>query len=186
MKSMAMNGLTDFWPMKKVKNQCNKRFLFTRQVLRELGQNPDMIAFPVQYGPPVYGPPDPSVHTFLTPGAVVSIAFFAALSLTTMNLVIEKKRGLVERTIVVGVSHFRILFSHLVTHTFILLIQAILLLLMFFTVYAIPYAGSMTLIAALVSASIVKNSGKGVTIKILFQFILFHIIKNSKLIFLFR
>lgn len=136
-----------FFAFKEIVRAFNE---ITRQVLKEIGQNPDMIAFPVQYGPPVYGPPDPSVHTFLTPGAVLSIAFFAALSLTTMNLVIEKKRGLIERTIVVGVSHFRILFSHLVTHTFILLIQAILLLLMFFTVYAIPYAGSMTLIAALV------------------------------------
>lgn len=122
----------------------------TRHVLEEIGQNPDMIAFPVEYGTPVYGQPDPNVQNFLTPGAVLSIAFFAALSLTTMNLVVEKKRGLVERTIVVGVSHFRILFSHLVTYSLILLIQAILLLLMFFSVYAIPYAGSMTLIGALV------------------------------------
>lgn len=110
-------------------------------IMNELGASPNLMELPVRVEHPVYGNPDPPFREFMVPGVILSITFLAAIPLTTMNLVVERKDGMVERTVVAGVSHFWILLSHLLSQTLILLVQVLLLMAVVFPVFKISYHG---------------------------------------------
>ena len=107
------------------------------------------VDFPVNTTTPVYGRIDQPFIEFMAPGSILSIAHFAAISLTTMNLVVERIHGLLERTNVVGVSVMVIVASHMAAYTTVLLVQVILLLVVVLAIFQIHYTGSLALIAVL-------------------------------------
>ncbi|KAJ6219075.1 hypothetical protein RDWZM_004887 [Blomia tropicalis] len=112
-----------------------------KQYLRDLGASPNLLEMPITTEEPIYGHRQPSFTEFMAPGVILSITFLAAIPLTTMNLVVERKDGLIERTAVAGVSYFNILVSHLLCQTLILLVQVTFLMVMVFPIFQIPFHG---------------------------------------------
>lgn len=51
---------------------------------------------------PIYGERAPTFTEFMAPGVVLSIAFLAAVALTALAFVMERKEGLLERSLVAG------------------------------------------------------------------------------------
>lgn len=51
---------------------------------------------------PVYGDREPTFTEFMAPGVLLSIAFLAAVALTALAFVMERKEGLLERTLIAG------------------------------------------------------------------------------------
>ncbi|KAI2800302.1 hypothetical protein BLOT_013829 [Blomia tropicalis] len=119
------------------------------QFATALNLSPDITEMPVKYDEPIYGHLNPPYTEFMTPGVMLGISFFAAISLTTMNLVVERREKLIERTVVAGVSHTVIIVSFLAINTFILVVQVVLLLITLFVIFKIFYFGSMLWIAIL-------------------------------------
>ncbi|KAI2799937.1 hypothetical protein BLOT_012148 [Blomia tropicalis] len=121
----------------------------SKKLLPTMGMNAHMLDMPVQLGEPVYGNANPSFTEFMTPGIVLTQAFFMAISLTTMKLVTERNHGLIERVVVTGVSHFSIIFSLMLTNLLIVLIQCFILLATLLFLFHVPYYGHLAMIYAI-------------------------------------
>ena len=67
-----------------------------------MGQNPSAFEFPVKFETPIYGGQNPSFTEFMAPGVLLSISFLAAVALTALAFVMERKEGLLERSLVAG------------------------------------------------------------------------------------
>lgn len=51
---------------------------------------------------PILGTVDPPVTEFMAPGFILSLAFFCAIATAALTLVLERKDGLLERSLVSG------------------------------------------------------------------------------------
>lgn len=96
---------------------------------------------PVQLEPPIYGDREPTFTEFMAPGVLLSIAFLAAVALTAIALVQERKEGSLERSLVAGVSSTEFIMSHVITQLLVLHVQIFLLLIFTFLVFEIPSRG---------------------------------------------
>jgi len=114
---------------------------FSNGLSLKMGQNPAAFEFPVKFDKPVYGGASPSFTEFMAPGVLLSIAFLAAVALTALAFVMERKEGLLERSLVAGVSSYEFLFSHVLTQLLVLSVQIALLLVFTFLVFGIPSSG---------------------------------------------
>lgn len=114
---------------------------FSADVSARMGQNPAAFEFPVHFQTPIYGGNNPSFTEFMAPGILLSIAFLAAVALTALAFVMERKEGLLERSLVAGVTSFEFLLSHVLTQLLVLAVQIFLLLIFTFLVFEIPSEG---------------------------------------------
>jgi len=114
---------------------------FSHDTTKRMGQNPKAFEFPVKLEEPIYGAKTPSFTEFMAPGVLLSIAFLAAVALTALAFVMERKEGLLERSLVAGVSSYEFLFSHVLTQVLVLSVQIFLLLIFTFLVFEIPSVG---------------------------------------------
>lgn len=96
---------------------------------------------PISLEEPVYGVREPTFTEFMAPGVLLSIAFLAAVALTAIALVQERKEGSLERSLVAGVSSTEFIMSHVITQLLVLHVQIFLLLIFTFLVFEIPSRG---------------------------------------------
>jgi ABC-type multidrug transport system ATPase subunit len=75
---------------------------FSSDISSRMGQNPAAFEFPVKFETPIYGLQSPSFTEFMAPGVLLSISFLAAVALTALAFVMERKEGLLERSLVAG------------------------------------------------------------------------------------
>jgi len=105
------------------------------------------------FGPPVYGIQGGAsvvVETFIAPGALIMIAFFATTIVTCHLLIHEVRQALIERALIAGASSAEFLFSHIINQSSILMIQLTLMLATAFQLFAMPFLGSLTLSISLI------------------------------------
>jgi len=114
---------------------------FGKDMLTTLGQSSSLIELPVVLEKPIYGERAPTFTEFMAPGVVLSIAFLAAVALTALAFVMERKEGLLERSLVAGVSSTEFMLSHVLTQLLVLSVQVALLLIFTFLVFEIPFRG---------------------------------------------
>lgn len=124
-------------------NEVAKRFL------EKMGLSPTLLEFPVKFSHPVYGSHNSTFTEYMAPGVILTIAFLAAIPLTAITIVTERKSGLIERTIVAGISNFQFLVSQLLTQLCVLLVQVFLLMFCVFPLFKIPYHGEFLFILLL-------------------------------------
>src|SRR5687767_3823546 len=72
--------------------------------------------------------------------------FFAAMSLTAITLVLERKDGVFERTLVAGVKTFEFVLSQISTQLIVLAVQVMLTILTMFWILDIKSEGSIMLV----------------------------------------
>lgn len=77
-----------------------------KQLLVAHGASGSLLDLPVQMEEPVVGTANPIYRNYMAPGSILSIAFLSAIPLTAMVLVVERQRGLIERSMVCGASYF--------------------------------------------------------------------------------
>jgi hypothetical protein len=58
---------------------------------------------------PVYGNLDPEFINFMAPGIMVTVMFTLSIGLTALIFIMEKKAGLLDRSLVAGVSTIEIM-----------------------------------------------------------------------------
>jgi len=114
---------------------------FGKNMLTMMGESPAMLEIPVVLEKPVYGDREPTFTEFMAPGVILSIAFLAAVALTALAFVMERKEGLLERTLVAGVTSGEFMLSHILTQLLVLVVQVALLLIFTFIVFEIPSRG---------------------------------------------
>lgn len=139
----------------QVQRQLLKAFLnFAQRLASNLGLSNQTFKPPLNFGEPVYGIQGGAsavVETFIAPGALIMIAFFATTIVTCHLLIHEVRQALIERALIAGASSAEFLFSHIVIQSSILMIQLTLMLLTAFKLFAMPYLGSLVLSMSLVT-----------------------------------
>lgn len=114
---------------------------FAMEALGDAGVNKQLAQLPVQQEEPIYGIREPTFTEFMAPGVLLSIAFLAAVALTAIALVQERKEGVLERSLVAGVTSTEFIMSHVITQLLVLHVQVFLLLIFTFLVFEIPSRG---------------------------------------------
>ncbi|CAG2100651.1 unnamed protein product [Medioppia subpectinata] len=99
---------------------------------------------------PIYGSLDPNFRDFMAPGIIISVIYFMAVGLTALTLVVERKEGLMERSLVAGLKMHEILASQVILQFFIVTLQATLLMIFTFLVFEVPNNGNMLLVIVIV------------------------------------
>lgn len=123
---------------------------FSEILLKTFNLNPNLGQLPIKVNDPIYGSKDPNFRNFIAPGIILSITFFMATGLTTLSFVIEKKEGLLDRSLTAGVSAFEILLAHVFTQLFVLIVQVTLVMVFALAVFEVPYKGPLIWVILLV------------------------------------
>lgn len=86
-------------------------------------------------------------HSLSLPAGLISMAiFFAAMALTAITLVLERKDGVFERTLVAGVKTFEFIVSQISTQLLVLAVQVLLSIITMFYIIDLQNQGSIVLV----------------------------------------
>lgn len=116
-----------------------------------LTQSLPMFDAPIDVREVIYAE-DSKVSDFLLPGYLISFIYLSQVSLSSQLLIQEKKDGLFERSLVAGVGHNLVFFSHFVSSCILSVIQIGLMLLVSLVIFQVTNFGSYQLIFGLVFA----------------------------------
>lgn len=118
-------------------------FDFIEEMLIACDQNPAVGRVPLRFEQPVYGDRIPNFTDFAAPGVILTIIFFLSVALTSGAMLIERNEGMLERCLVAGVTGIEILFSHVVTQFLIMSFQAMLVLIISYSVFELTMVGAL-------------------------------------------
>jgi ABC-type transport system involved in cytochrome c biogenesis permease component len=102
----------------------------------------------------------------MSPGIIICVTYILAVALTSLSFVVERKEGLLERTIVAGVKIFEILISQIAVQLIVLLLQTFLLMLVIFPVFKISNNGSYVYVVILTLMQGVAGMSFGILIRV--------------------
>lgn len=115
---------------------------FARNSLEELGYDRSLADLPIQMAKPIYGTLRKDGYLeFMAPGVVVSISYVMATGLTALAFILERRDGLLERSLVSGVQTSQILLAHAINQVFVMVFQIMLVLGCTFFIFEIPSRG---------------------------------------------
>ncbi|CAF0918390.1 unnamed protein product [Adineta steineri] len=124
--------------------------LFLKEILSTSGIDPSIVNPPVIIEKPIYGDISPKFLNFAAPGMMLSIIFFLAIGLTALMFVVEKKEGLLERSLIAGVTTIEIMFAHIIVKFFIQCIQVTLVMVFVHFIFEVEFKGSLFLAMTLI------------------------------------
>ncbi|KAH9423986.1 Canalicular multispecific organic anion transporter 1 [Dermatophagoides pteronyssinus] len=149
----------------KIKEKIYEAFhKFSRHLLAENGYNPDVADSPIRIPAPLMGNENPTVTEFMAPAFIMSLSFFASIATAALTLVLERKDGLLQRSLVSGVYPNEYILSHVITQTVVVIFQIILVLLMAFFIFHIPNRGPVFWISVLIVMQGVAGMAYGIMI----------------------
>ncbi|XP_063236406.1 ABC transporter G family member 20 [Bacillus rossius redtenbacheri] len=122
---------------------------FTKDVLGDCKYNTKVAELPVRLNDPVYGYRIPNFTDFAAPGVILTIIFFLAVALTSGAMLIERNEGMLERSLVCGITSSEILFSHVVTQFVVMCGQTSMVLVFSFLVFNITCEGHLVWVVLL-------------------------------------
>ncbi|KAF7487791.1 ABC transporter G family member 20 [Sarcoptes scabiei] len=136
----------------QIQRQLLNAFIdFAQKLAHSLGLSNNTFKPPITFGPPVYGIQKSAiVETFIAPGALIMIAFFATTIVTCHLLIHEIRQGLIERVLIAGVTCAEFLSSYIVIQSAILIIQLCLVFFTAFHIFEMPCLGSLPLSLSLI------------------------------------
>lgn len=124
---------------------------FARDSLEELGYDRSLADLPIQIGKPVYGTMNKDGYLeFMAPGVVISISYVMATGLTALAFILERRDGLLERSLVSGVQTSQILLAHAINQVVVMMIQIFLVLGCTFFIFEIPSRGPFPWVVLLI------------------------------------
>lgn len=126
-----------------MENTFREAFIkFVKYQLNIMGYEPDVAELPIRVEEPVYGTMKRNGYLeFMAPGVVISITYVMATGLTALAFILEKRDGLLERSLVSGVTTSQILLAHASVQVIVMTIQISLVLAFTFFVFEIPSNG---------------------------------------------
>ncbi|KAK3590643.1 hypothetical protein CHS0354_013676 [Potamilus streckersoni] len=123
---------------------------FSSNLLIQFHKNPAIAQVPIKLETPVYGSNMPSFTNFMAPGVIISITFFLATGLTTLSFVLEKKEGLLDRSLAAGMTSVEIMLAHVMTQLVVMAVQVAILLVCALLIFHVPYEGPLIWVIVLV------------------------------------
>lgn len=96
--------------------------------------------------------------------------FFMSALTCGLAYIIEKKDGMLHRSLIAGVTTMEIMISHFIPQFVVVTVQAILAFIIMFAVFEIPQIGSPILAFFLVMLSSICGMTMGMTAQLIAQF----------------
>ncbi|KAI5730033.1 hypothetical protein M8J76_009235 [Diaphorina citri] len=93
-----------------------------------------------------YGNLDTTYDQFTGPAILILVIFYMPFLFTTSALIMEKSKGIIERSIIAGMTLLEVITAHLIVQFIVLLIQIILSLAMQYYVFLHPNIGDPVLV----------------------------------------
>ncbi|CAH0597662.1 unnamed protein product [Chrysodeixis includens] len=100
-----------------------------------------IMSIPVHFNKPIYGLDVPNFTDFAGPGVILTIVFFLAVALTSGSMLAERNEGILERSLVSGITGTEILFSHVIVEALVMLVQSAVVLLLGFLLFGLTMKG---------------------------------------------
>ncbi|GBP06186.1 ABC transporter G family member 20 [Eumeta japonica] len=108
-----------------------------------------MFTVPIHFNNPIYGLKIPNLTDFAGPGVILTIIFFLAVALTSGAMLAERNEGILERSLVSGITGTEILFGHVTVHMLVMSVQTVVVLLFSFLVFKLTLNGPLFWVIAL-------------------------------------
>ncbi|CAG9865018.1 unnamed protein product [Phyllotreta striolata] len=115
---------------------------FLSTLMVSCGWDPRQLDLPVKFNTPIYGYVNPDFTDFAAPGVVLTIIFFMAVALTSGSMIMERNEGILERSLVNGISGTELLFSQIITQFVVMLGQTLMVILVAFVVFNLTQQGN--------------------------------------------
>ncbi|XP_012522405.1 ABC transporter G family member 20 isoform X2 [Monomorium pharaonis] len=122
---------------------------FAREVTVACNYSDKVTSIPINFKTPVYGPQDPNFTDFAAPGIILTILFFLSVALTSGSMLLERNEGLLERSLVSGLTGTEILFGQVITQFIVVLGQCTMVLVVAFAIFNITCEGDIGWISLL-------------------------------------
>ncbi|XP_028028239.1 ABC transporter G family member 23 [Bombyx mandarina] len=117
-------------------------FMDATQELAKICQLPSrMMSIPVHFNEPIYGLDEANFTDFAGPGVILTIIFFLAVALTSGSMLAERNEGILERTLVSGITGTEILFSHVTVQMLVMIAQSVIVLVIGFVFFGLTMRG---------------------------------------------
>ncbi|KAK5645434.1 hypothetical protein RI129_006734 [Pyrocoelia pectoralis] len=123
--------------------------LFIQDYLETCDYDRHLLQFPIRMEKPIYGLSYPNFTDFATPGIILTVIFFLAVSLTSGAMLIERNEGILERSLVIGISGVELLTAHVVCQFVVMVIQSIMVMVFAFALFHMTLTGSLVLVTIL-------------------------------------
>ncbi|XP_023014771.1 ABC transporter oskyddad [Leptinotarsa decemlineata] len=104
--------------------------------------DPKIAGLPIRWEQPIYGFEEPDFTNFAAPGVTLTIIFFMAVALTSGAMIMERNEGILERSLVNGISGPELLSSQIITQFVVILGQTVMVLLVAFVFFGLTQNGS--------------------------------------------
>ncbi|XP_054276037.1 ABC transporter G family member 20-like [Macrosteles quadrilineatus] len=114
---------------------------FLRSVFRDCEWPEQAIDVPIKVNDPVYGSRRPSFLHFASPAVIILFEFYLPVMFTVGVLLQEKMAGILERSMVAGLTALEIVLAHSLIQFVVLLIQTSAMLLVMYKVFDSPFIG---------------------------------------------
>ncbi|XP_045455513.1 ABC transporter G family member 20 [Melitaea cinxia] len=102
-----------------------------------------LLSVPVSFNKPIFGLEVPNFTDFAGPGVILTIIFFLAVALTSGSMLAERNEGILERSLVSGITGTEILFSHVLVQMLVMMVQTGTVLILGFLVFDLTIKGSV-------------------------------------------
>ncbi|XP_076758531.1 ABC transporter G family member 23 [Xylocopa sonorina] len=123
---------------------------FIRNVSMMCNYSAKVSDIPLHFETPIYGPLDPNFTDFAAPGVILTIIFFLSIALTSGALLLERNEGLLERSLVSGITGTEILFAQVTTQFLVVAGQTMMVLIFAFAIFKVTCEGDIGWIVMLV------------------------------------
>ncbi|KAL1498235.1 hypothetical protein ABEB36_009067 [Hypothenemus hampei] len=122
---------------------------YAKSFLKECDINPKAFGRPINFEQPLYGYGEPDFTDFAAPGVILTIIFFMAVALTSGSMLLERNEGILERTLVNGITGTEILLSQVVTQFVVMFGQTTMVLVFAFPIFQLTQNGNWILLFSL-------------------------------------
>ncbi|KAF5304501.1 hypothetical protein FQA39_LY19001 [Lamprigera yunnana] len=120
--------------------------LFISDYFEACELNRDSLKVPFKMYDPIYGSKTTEYTEFAAPGAILVIAFFLSAGLTAVAMLIERNEGILERSLVLGVTAVELLTSHVISEFVLVIVQIITVIACGLYIFQMAMNGSLLLL----------------------------------------
>ncbi|XP_035721767.1 ABC transporter G family member 20-like isoform X1 [Vespa mandarinia] len=118
-------------------------FDFARDVTVACNYSEKLTSIPLDFRTPIYGPLNPNFTDFAAPGIILTIIFFLSVAITSGAMLLERNEGLLERSLVSGITGPEILFGQVITQFVVMTGQTLMVLIFSFAVFKVTCEGNI-------------------------------------------
>ncbi|XP_071625773.1 ABC transporter G family member 23 [Temnothorax longispinosus] len=122
---------------------------FAKEVTVACNYSEKLTSIPINFKQPIYGPMNPNFTDFAAPGIILTIIFFLSVALTSGAMLLERNEGLLERSLVSGLTGTEILFGQVITQFMVMFGQTVMVLIVSFAIFKVTCEGDIGLITLL-------------------------------------